>query len=700
MATKPLKSIKFPGLPDTYTIPQVDSTLSQSGQAADAKAVGDEIEDLDNAFITTSNRHLNVYKKSNVAIGQYWDSEGNTKTSAAWATTDYMPIDSLYAYYKGITSLGANPRAIFADENKRFIKSFKHKASNEYTRIQDSEAVPLNAKYVSFSISKQDVDTFEYAISVLDDCENAKAEIEALNYALKLKPIIFTKGYYIAIGNSSNISEAVNNPTENSQWLYAIVECNKGDVFTIKCDGGTSPKAYCFTDANYNVLSKTSDVYFEGEIVAPDNSAYLVLHRYYTNNSYSFFGKSVLNQIDEINALPALSNIALCGNNNMIWSWWIYPQVVSFSRVRNMIYWGFTTSDGYKGIAAYDIVAKTTKKNILAKNDVDDHNGLAVYVYEDGTILTAYSTGHNEDNYMHVRKSTARENIDLFASETLLESIGKTSYAQIIYSNGNTYLFYRTGTTNWAYRISGDNGDTWGDEVVLITSSVQYYCMFRPTTTDGVIRVLMYSNPQLGDSTDTNIRQAFLHTDNNMLYDSDNLTTLGSSNVDKDDITILIGNTANLRRQRLLDTAITAPERPLILYAPYNDLNSFSDASYVLYDTGEKHDIVITGKPLVGSYFLGASFVKPEKIVAVHGSSADDGTDIISIYTYNGSAVEVQRDIYSERRVSIPIRSGRPIVDVNEKALLWFRGEYKDTSYTDFNTDAKLYLVANDTIVF
>ena len=46
MANKPLKSIQFPGLSDTYTIPQVDATLATSGAAADAKKTGDEISDL------------------------------------------------------------------------------------------------------------------------------------------------------------------------------------------------------------------------------------------------------------------------------------------------------------------------------------------------------------------------------------------------------------------------------------------------------------------------------------------------------------------------------------------------------------------------------------------------------------------------------------------------------------------------------
>lgn len=46
MANKPLKTIKFPGLPDIYTIPEVDASLATTGKAADAKAVGDALGDL------------------------------------------------------------------------------------------------------------------------------------------------------------------------------------------------------------------------------------------------------------------------------------------------------------------------------------------------------------------------------------------------------------------------------------------------------------------------------------------------------------------------------------------------------------------------------------------------------------------------------------------------------------------------------
>ena len=50
MADKPLKSITFPGLADKYMIPEIDSTLTQQGEAADAKKTGDEISGLKNTL--------------------------------------------------------------------------------------------------------------------------------------------------------------------------------------------------------------------------------------------------------------------------------------------------------------------------------------------------------------------------------------------------------------------------------------------------------------------------------------------------------------------------------------------------------------------------------------------------------------------------------------------------------------------------
>ena len=50
MANIPTQSIKFPGLSDTYTFPQIDTSLTTEGKVADAKATGDAINDLKSAI--------------------------------------------------------------------------------------------------------------------------------------------------------------------------------------------------------------------------------------------------------------------------------------------------------------------------------------------------------------------------------------------------------------------------------------------------------------------------------------------------------------------------------------------------------------------------------------------------------------------------------------------------------------------------
>jgi len=50
--------------------------------------------------------------------------------------------------------------------------------------------------------------------------------------------------------NLSNIQENQKN------WRYTILECQENDAFTVTIRGGSTPKAWCFTDVNYNILSK------------------------------------------------------------------------------------------------------------------------------------------------------------------------------------------------------------------------------------------------------------------------------------------------------------------------------------------------------------------------------------------------------------------------------------------------------------
>lgn len=375
---------------------------------------------------------------------------------------------------------------------------------------------------------------------------------------------------------------------------------------------------------------------------------------------------------------------------NQMWSWWIYPQVVSFKNIRNKIYWSWTSESGNSGISDYDLDTKEVTNTVIKRsNKTDDHNSIAFTVLPSGKIVTAYSTGHNEDNKMCVRVSSAREYIGYFEEPIELECCGLTSYAQLLYTTkyNKLLLFYRAGINTWCMRYSVDEGITWSEEVILFTSEYQYYCMFRWTTEDGTIRVLMTSNP---DAEDANIRQAFLHLGDMSIYNSDNSTLLGVNNIVSENVNVLIPLDSSYDTQRLFDCARTAPTSPLILYTVFNmSTSEYSNSMYRIFNNGDIKTFCKGGVPLwnpkyqCGASFLGTIISDVNSIVSVRG---DTDTDVIEIYDLDGN---IKETVLRNERVN-SIRTFRPICDIYGKAFLYLHGYYNDEVYTDFSANAIL----------
>lgn len=484
---------------------------------------------------------------------------------------------------------------------------------------------------------------------------------------------------------------------ENVLWCISnYMPIHPESFYTISTVGNAPYAAYYDSGKNYiSVFKPITGTHPLTDI--PNNAAFVRFSVKTDETTLFVFGaESIADLVTETELEEALEealavnqysiNKNLTGQEDMIWSWWYYPQVFSFHRVRDKLYWGYTTRDGYTGIAQYDFNTQFVTKNNLKKSDVDDHNGLAVYIMPNGKIVCAYSGGHNTDNAIHIRISTVAESIEQFNEEIALVSYGYTSYSQLIYSGYTLYLFYRVNNSNWAYRKSTDGGETWSDEITIITSTMQYYCKFMYTTTNGVIRMCMTSNPGADDS---NIRMGFLHLSDGGIYNSDNTTLLGTRNVSYLSFDIIIPNESG-KTQRLFDVAITPIGSPLILYAPFSSLSN-NDSVYKLYDSGNVYVICNGGESIWNpKYQCGCSFIDTDEIVSIRESN---GSDIVEMYSYNNGAVTLNDTLYSEEIGQIPIRNARPIIDVNKRAFLWHRGYYKSDDYTKFNTDAKIHLL-------
>ena len=110
MANKNLKSIKFPGLSDTYVVPQVDTTLTQTGRPADAKATGDAISALGDSVDT----EIDALKEDLFSVGinaDVWELGGisygngaNAASNARVRTKTYLDDSVVFVRNSDSTS--------------------------------------------------------------------------------------------------------------------------------------------------------------------------------------------------------------------------------------------------------------------------------------------------------------------------------------------------------------------------------------------------------------------------------------------------------------------------------------------------------------------------------------------------------------------------------------------------------------------
>lgn len=406
---------------------------------------------------------------------------------------------------------------------------------------------------------------------------------------------------------------------------------------------------------------------------------------------------SVTTLQDEIDSMSDSDSmnlrINLTGRDNMMWSYSLslFPLCQHFQRVRNCVYWGYTTSEGYSGIACYNIEDKTIKKVHLKKSDIDDHNPCAIFVRESGDIIVSYSGGHNTDNFIHTRRSTTPECIDDFEDDVKVDIGYATTYSQIFEYNGVLWIFFRYDNTSWGCITSTDGGATWSERQAILFAPVQYYCKFQKTTTDGLLRMCMYSNP---DQTEKDIRMGFVNLSNGKIYNADNTTQLGTvgTSVRWENFTVIIP-TPETGKQRILDVAVTAPSEISVLYSRWT---TATDGVYKWYHNGESVTICNCGAALyLDKYQGGAAFVTTERIVVSRG---EEGVEYIELWNLSASPTK-DTVIYQETKGTIPIRNCRPIVSPDGKSLLWHRGYYNANDYQDFNSDAKIYLIDSGTLI-
>lgn len=162
MANISLKDIQFPGLNNVYKVPEVDSTLTQSGAAADAKKTGDELSDLKQDLSQkvgygSGTNLFDVSNTTNICNGCYINYQSGNKSANDAYSAFIVAIDS----EKGSLSLN-EPYAhvAFATEYTDLNDLPVNTHVNGYVSgvvgsngWLENITIPSTAKYVIVSIS-------------------------------------------------------------------------------------------------------------------------------------------------------------------------------------------------------------------------------------------------------------------------------------------------------------------------------------------------------------------------------------------------------------------------------------------------------------------------------------------------------------------------------------------------------------------
>lgn len=607
-----------------------------------------------------------LYRPSVMTKGFLWDSSGVLISNSNFYITPLFDVEhGISIKVEGVSHPGSTVYYAFFDENRVFVSSVK--------APQDSSTfyIPLEARYVSFSVHNDDYNSFNFVIIAPIV---TKKEYKNVDYPYSFDR--FVNKDFVEIGNpDAGFVETDKIVMSDVVHIYA------GDILTVTT-------AYSFNI--YDASSFKQLVSNRRTFLAVRESASAIV-RFKNDNGEDVSSEEIIKNAiayTTINFHSSRNNLTrfnlnecYADNTDMFWCWWFYPQVISFKKVRNCLYWGFTQSDGGSGIGCKNLSTGVVTKTVLKRFNADIHDSTCVFVKNDGTVICAYPGGHNEDRQIHIRISEKKESIERFSQDRPLDCGDVVSYCSIVFSGGKYVMGYRLKASSWAIRLS-DDCITWGEERIFVQTSAQYYCLFRPTTSNGIIRVVMYPNPSMSIH---DIRMGFYDVINDKILDADGVTILGTDSIPYDSFTTIIPKDPNYSMQRLLDVAITPIERALVLYCPFTD----DDSEYRLYDNGMITNICAGGKSVwYPKSQLGCAFVGTDKIIS---SREQDNVDTIELYNYNDGQITLNKTIYSEAIGDNTIRNAWPIVDINNNYIMWGRGYFNRGQYKDFNMDAVIY---------
>lgn len=260
-----------------------DTTLLVSGAPADAKATGDAVSDLKTQLnLSTGNEEIKLTHGAYIKLNGTTADIDNPTTDNNW---NYAVIECNPGDIFTISGRGTSIARLFGflDSSKNVIGTL-----TATTKITDYVvSAPSSAKYLVINNIQADLSKSYKGFFVKDNISKNESCYDYLfTKVLGLTPVKYNYGTYFATGTSIDISQ----PKYDKSYVSSIVPASQGDIFTISGIASSATNAWAFIDTNGVKITNGAASANNAVVVAPANTAYLVLNANANNPYYAVKG--------------------------------------------------------------------------------------------------------------------------------------------------------------------------------------------------------------------------------------------------------------------------------------------------------------------------------------------------------------------------------------------------------------------------
>ena len=237
MSTIQLKGIKFPGLESTYVIPSIDGSLTMEGMAADAKVVGDRLDELSVYVAEDSNNNGDVVFKDSLITEV--DVTVDKSLSVDGAAADAAAVG------KALSDI--NTYVAVDEETDGRIELKEYIPEKDYIQVDKTlttEGAAADSKAVGDALKEKASDKYiDGTISVNSQTELQNALTEILNgmdqYAIKFLVIMpQSSNLFAGATMGCRLFKIINGYAQASFFSYGIIGIGSS-LFEMARLGGT-----------------------------------------------------------------------------------------------------------------------------------------------------------------------------------------------------------------------------------------------------------------------------------------------------------------------------------------------------------------------------------------------------------------------------------------------------------------------------